>query len=618
MGSNQSVNEMIPSMADLGSTVLIGSGAIGTMLRAAHDAETPLVETRNLQAPETVRALHRAYRAAGSRVLVTNTFAANPVLLAEAGVEAESRAVNEAGVAAAREAAEGQCLVWASVGPLSLGLRLDDFSHEQLLRAYSEQCEALRGADAILLETFVEPREAAAALDAACATGLPVIFQVGNTGRGASGWRRIDALLALASKAGARAIGANCRHPDEIVEVVRYLAARTPLPITAAPNAGTPSIDRGRVTYAYSPDAFLEVARTLCELGVAVVGGCCGTTPDHVARIASALSGRPVASRGSGLAVAGAALSPAAPRRAPGNRVRELIASDSFLVSVEIRAERASDLAAICEGAAEVARAGADMFDVPDKPGATVGRDAAVVAARVQDATGVPSICHKAAIHGNLLDAHSAMIGCWDLGVQGILAVTGDPPSIGPLGALASRVNDLKSSVELLRLVRTLRGGATMSGEPIGDPPDLCAGCTIGRAIPAHVEWLRRKLDAGAEFVFSQPAFEADDIRRLQDAVGRLGVRLFPGIMPLANRRNAESLASGRIPGIRIPDALVQAFARFESREDQRKFGVEHALGLARVVAAEARGLYLIMPFGKSCYADAADMVRTIRSWSRA
>jgi homocysteine S-methyltransferase len=586
---------------------------MGTLLRERAGAFR-LVELLNLAAPEAVRAAHAAYRDAGSRVLVTNTFAANPLSLADAEAAAQCVEINRRGVALAREAAGAEGVVWGSVGPLALGLRLDDFPHERLVGIYAEQCRALAGVEALLLETFTDPRESAAALAAAVATGVPVVFQMGNTGRGATGRHRMELLLRLAEKAGVMAVGVNCRPPNELLEAVRYLLGATRLPVTAAPNAGNPSIDRGLVHYPLTPAGFLTLARAVHELGVALVAGCCGTTPGHIRAAAGELQGLPVRPRAARVEAASADHAAPAAAGAAVNPIRALMQSEAFLMSVEIRADRTRDVAAICAGALEVAAAGADLFDVPDKPGASVGRDAAVVAARLQEATGKPALAHRAALHVNLLEAHTALIGQWDLGLRGLLVLTGDPPSMGPLGAMASRVADLKSSVELLRLIRAIRKGSTLTGEPIRQPPDLCAGCTVGRPVPAHLEWLRKKLEAGAEFVYSQPVFDLETFERLRDMIAPLGVRFFPGVMPLVSRRNAEFLAGGNIPGIKVPDALVGAFGRFESAEDQRRFGLDHATGLALAIARQARGLYVIMPFGMACYRDSAALVRAVRA----
>lgn len=601
----------------LGERILVGSGAVGTVLRRGLETPVELVELLNLRRPEAVLALHRAYRDAGSRIVVTNTFAANPLILAEIGAESLCRQINEAGVDLARRAVAGDCRVWASVGPLSLGFRHEDYPADQLAAIYQDQCAALAGADAIVLETFIDPREARAALKAAAATGLPVVFQVGHTGRGQNRWTVLDLLLAEAEAAGAAAVGTNCQHPDDILDVAAYLLSRTNLPVTASANAGNPRIDRGVVTYEFSPADFVPLAERLAALGVAVIGGCCGTGPEHIAAIAPLVAERPV-EKAAGervaptIATAARPVSPAAP-----NPVRTLIRSDRFLISVEIRADRNADLATLCRNAEPIAAAGADLFDVPDNPGANVGRDAAVTAARLQDVLRVPALAHKAVTHANLLQLHSGLLGAWDLGLKGLLAVTGDPPAMGPLGALAQRVTDLKSSVELLRLLRKLREGELINGDRVADPPDFCAGATLGRPLPAQLAWLKKKIDAGAEFVFSQPVFTADDLDRLLEAAGGLGARLFPGLLPLTSRRNAEFFASGRIPGIQVPATVVAAFARYDAPADQRKAGLEMALAMAERIAAAATGAYLIMPFGPASREDTVRIVTHLRTLRR-
>jgi len=241
-------------------------------------------------------------------------------------------------------------------------------------------------------------------------------------------------------------VGANCQHPDDIVDVAAYLLSRTRLPVTASANAGNPSIERGLVRYEFTPEDFAGIAGRLTALGVSVIGGCCGTTPDHIRAIAPLLAGRPVGPSAR-IEVRTAAAAEICPERpAAPNPIRDLIRAERFLISVEIRADRNSSLSALCRNAEEIALAGADLFDVPDNPGATVGRDATITAARLQDVLRVQSICHKAVTQSNLLQLHSGLLGCWDLGLRGILAVTGDPPSMGPLGSLAQRVTDLKSS----------------------------------------------------------------------------------------------------------------------------------------------------------------------------
>lgn len=600
-------------MRELGGNVLISSGAIGTCLRQASGMGDEPVELLNLRQPETVRSLHAAYRSAGSRILVTNTFAANTLVFGDAGVAELCEETNRAGVALAREVGGSECMVWASMGPLGLGLRLDDYAADTLLDVYRNQCKTLGAADALLLETFMDVREARVALQAATETGLPVIFQIGNTGGGSQRWNRVDQLLQEAHRAGAFAVGTNCYHPDEIVRVVSYIGAHTDLPLTASPNAGHPRIERGVVTYEFTPDDFAAAAVSLSAAGVAVIGGCCGTTPDHIRRMADVLGQRAVMSRPR--IQISAEQAPVLPERPDitDNTVRSMMKSTRFIVSVEIRADRMQSLDEIVHGASKVAAAGADMFDVPDNSGANVGRDAIITASRLQNALQIPSICHFSVTQSNLMRLHSTLIGGWDSGLRGLLAITGDAPSMGHLGNLVHRVVDMRSSVELLRLIRELRDGKIINGEGLADPPDFCAGCAVGRPIPAQIRWLKTKIDAGAEFVFSQPVFTLDDYRKLRDALAGLTIRLFPGIMPLVSHRSATFLASGRIPGIVVPEDVVASFMRYDSPEDQRRLGLDQACELAAGIAADASGLYLIMPFGKRCYEDSAHIVRHVR-----
>lgn len=598
-------------MFALKNKVLLGSGAIGTCLRRTGAAQAEPVELLNLKNQAAVSALHAAYCTAGSDILITNTFAANPMALDEIGMAGACFEINSAGVRLAREAAVGGAMVWASAGPLGLGLRLDDFTDAQLLEAYRRQCSAFKDADAVVLETFTEPREAAAALSAAVETGLPVVFQVGNTGGGPRRWERVDGLVELALSRGAAAVGANCRHPDDIVETIAHIAGRCGLPLTASPNAGHPRIERGAVIYEFTPESLVAAAAQILAQGAAVVGGCCGTGPEHIRALAAAgIKGRPVVERAAVAIEIKPSESPREPAPRRKNIVRELIRSGRFLVSVEIRAERTKSLEEIIRGAKRAAAGRVDMFDVPDNPAAAVGRDAIVTAAALQEKLGIPSIPHMSVTQANILKMHSAIIGCGDMGLKGVLAVTGDAPSIGHLGSIASRVTDLKSSVELLRLIRQLREGKMANGEEITAPPDLCAGCAISRGTPGQLKWLREKMDAGAEFVFSQPVFTLDDFRRLRDAVKPLGIRLFPGLMPLTSLRGAEFLASGRIPGVSVPGEILKIFDGKAPAADQRRAGIEYACGLASSIAAESAGLYLIMPFGKSCYDDTALIVR--------
>jgi len=354
-------------------TVLVGCGAIGTALyRRAPSAET--VETLNLSEPELVRGLYRQYLEAGARTLTTNTFAANPRALAEIGQADLCADINAAGVELARQAADGQAYVFASVGPLGLGLASEDYSDATLLDTFLRQCDALQRADALLFETFTDPREARLALSAGSRIGLPIVFQIGNVGGGLGRGERIRRLADLASGESVVALGANCQHPGAIEETLDILTACTALPVTVAPNAGHPAIVRGVAQYDLDPQDFARIGARLAARGAALVGGCCGTEPRHIRALAAAIAGKTVAPRRPRELVVAAVKPPPPPAALDVNPIRRLLQRKTAVVSVEIRAERNQTLPEILAGANLVRDAGADLFDVPDNPGATPSR----------------------------------------------------------------------------------------------------------------------------------------------------------------------------------------------------------------------------------------------------
>lgn len=593
-----------------GEAPLVRCGAIGTNL---YRGGAQPVECLNLSAPERVRDLYLRYRDAGARVLVTNTFAANRHALAEHGLEADTTPLNRAGVRLAHEASAGECLVWGCVGPLGLGFAGEDYAEGDLVAIYREQCEALSGADALVLETFVDPRESGAALEAARAVGLPIVFQIGRLTGGDARLERMGCLVAAAEGVGAAAIGANCQHPTEIQRTLGDFARLTDLPLVAAPNAGNAQVERGHVTFEFAPEQLARVALRLVGLGASVIGGCCGTGPEHTREVTAALATSSVAARERAGGSSSRSPRTRVVTRGQRNRVRELLREERALIAVEIRADRKRSLPEIVRGAAEVVAAGADLLDVPDNPAATVGRDASVVARALQQGLHVPAIPHLTATQSNILRLHSGLIGTWDLGLRGVLAVTGDAPSIGHFGDIAKRVTDVRSSVELLRLIDSLRGGSLVNGDTLADPPDLCAGC-VTRAGEAQARWLERKVAAGAEFVFTQPVFTEEAFHSLWAELRHTPVRPLIGVLPLTSHRMAEALSSGRIPGIDVPEEMVDELAACGSAETARALGLDRATELARLIARETRGLYLIMPFGPSCYTDTATVVERVRA----
>jgi methionine synthase I (cobalamin-dependent)/5,10-methylenetetrahydrofolate reductase len=585
--------------------IVIGDGAMGTELLRRIDSPMPCPEALVLEEAgrRRVAEVHRDYVAAGAQLLETDTFAANPRMLDAFGLADRTEEINRAAVALCRAEAGPDRWVAGSVGPLDWGSvqgNSDSACRAIFARQMDAQAEA--GVDLFILETFSSIREARAALAQACSYGRPVCFCMGGQGfTRAGGRRRIHEMAAMAGEFDLAAVGLNCLIPYDISELLPLLRAGTDLPLMALPNGGSPGVERGVVVYDLPTGQLLTEVRHWLDHGVALVGGCCGTTPKHIKALADECAGRvPVPPLRSVSTVKVAISAPMAPKPAPPNPLREALARPGFVVAVEMRAELNPSLSATLDQA--VALAGhVTFFDVPDNPGGNLGRDSVVAAALIRNRTGIPGMAHKAATQSNLIQLYSQMVGAWDLGVSGILAVTGDPPSVGPFDRLASRVTDLKSSVDFLEALTLLRRGELLNGQTIREAMDFVAGCAFapGLNLAGQTRWLERKLAAGAELVFSQPIFTREDFLKASEAfrsVAAPGIRFLPGLFPLAGRRQVSFLRSGKIPGIMVPDAVAERFERYEKVEDQAQCGLDLALELAQDFLG-GDGIYLVLPF---------------------
>lgn len=586
--------------------MLCFDGAVGTVL-AERTGERTLVESLLLTdaGGEIVRALHREYAELGADVVTTNSFAANRIALERTGVAVDVAFLNERAVRAAREAVTTHCLVAGSVGPLNLGLHRADYSTGALEEIYTEQIEALAraGVDLLKLETFDDPDEAGAALRVARNTALPVILYL-------HGWRRGQnrrtacwaPVLRFAEEAGVLAVGCNCAPPQDIADSLLALRGMTALPLAAQPNSGTPHIERGVAFWPEPAEGLGEWYRRYIALGARIIGGCCGITPDHMPSIYHAVRENIPVPEPDVVTLSATLPVEKTLIRRPENPLRAFLDTDRTYVSVEIRAGAGRSLDRIFDECAALPLDRVDFFDVPDNPGAGVARDSMMVALALQERFGILSIPHRATTHTNAIQMQSGLLAAWDLGIKGVLAVTGDIPQVGDHQGVASRVVDLKSSVALLRLIESLNNGFLMTGKSIAAPCDFITGCAFNPNSPrtAQVNWLRKKVEAGARFVFTQPVFDREGLARVGETAQEFpGIRFFIGILPLSGLRQARSLAEGRIPGIHVPDKVVRALEAFPDAADQKRMAEELATGMARAAAESFRGVYLIPPFSQ-------------------
>jgi len=602
----------------LTNEILTGDGAVGTMLYAKGVSLDSNFEHLNLVRPGLVLELAREYVAAGAQVIETNTFGANFTKLSAIGLGHKVTEINRAGASIAREAALGRpgILVAGSVGPLAR-IKGDEaeLSPGEMEDMFLSQCQALagEGVDLLMLETFVSLGQLTAAVRAARSTGLPVcasmaFLEGARSGDGVT----VDVFCAAMEEAGADIIGANCgAGPLELVKVVRRLAGLTLKPVAAYANSGFPEYRDGRYIYRATPDYFAAMAREMAEAGAGIIGGCCGTTPEHISAISKSLSGSKPAPR---TQVPSAAL--------VGQAGNERPETASFLdawglrkvITVELDPPKGMECGRIIAGSRRLKEAGADAINLAENPLARPRMGNIALGSIIQREVGIEVICHVTGRDRNLIGMQSDLMGASLLGIRSILAVTGDPATMGD-HAGAKSVFDLHSFT-LIKLLADLNRGVNAIANPIGHG----TGFTIGAAfnpntgnMAVQAGRLAKKVANGAVFAQTQPIYDPALLFQALELTRDCGIPLLPGIMPLVSERNAEYLHN-EVPGISVPDAVR---ARMKGLE--KEAGVREGLAIAKefidATFDAAGGYYLIPPFGK--YELAVELIEYIHERER-
>jgi methionine synthase I (cobalamin-dependent)/5,10-methylenetetrahydrofolate reductase len=591
--------------------VVLFDGAMGTMLYARGVFINQCYDELVLRAPDLVRDVHAAYVQAGADVIETNSYGANRLKLAAYGLDGQVSEINRRAAELAREAAGESRLVAGAIGPL--GVRLEPYgptSRAEARACFAEQAAALHagGADCLVLETFgdLEEMEQAIAGAREGAPGVPVIAQMtlGPDLRTAYGATPEDIVRAL-ERWGADVIGLNCSvGPQTILEAIERMAPIASVKLSAMPNAGLPREVGGRHMYMASPEYMATYARHLIQAGAKVVGGCCGTTPEHIHAIAEGV--RPLVPRHRELVVAspratgdGAAGAEPVPLAAR-SRFGRKIAEGAWVTSVEIVPPRGVDTSRLERDAATLRAAGVDAINVPDGPRAQ-SRMGAIATSLIIERTGIEAVTHYCCRDRNLLGMLSDLLGASALGLRNVLLVTGDPPKMGPYPD-ATAVFDI-DSIGLTNLVRNLNRGLDPGGNTIGAPTQFVVGVGVNPAAidPAHER--RRfeyKVEAGAEYAITQPVFDAAQLERFLASLGPARIPVVAGIWPLVSARNAEFLAN-EVPGVTVPPAVLERMHRASAVS--KDHALAEGIAIAREMLARVRGLVqgvqVSAPFGR-------------------
>jgi methionine synthase I (cobalamin-dependent)/5,10-methylenetetrahydrofolate reductase len=592
----------------LQNSILVADGAMGSLLYEAVGPQR-CFEELNVSQPEAVFRIHQAYIAAGAQIIETNTFGANRHKLSQIGLAEQAVRLNHRGVKIAREAREAghrEVLIAGSIGPLGIVRQVRELPADEMQGLFHEQAAALeeRGVDLFVLETFSDLDQLVAAIDAIRSfSNLPIIAQVTFSDEGTTfdGTRPREAAERLREK-NVQAIGANCTiGPQSLLPILQELASVPGIPLSAMPNVGFPKRVGDRVAYPKSsPEYFALFAREAAALGVHILGGCCGTTPEHIRAMAEAVKNlRPATAAPAG---AGAAVeAPPEPKRIverqPESRLWKKIQEGKFVVSVEIDPPKGVALERIFEQVDRVMACGqVDSIDINSGTLARVGMDAIMLAGALE-ARGVETIPHLTTRDANIIGLQAVLLGAWSVGgVRNILAITGDPPSLGDHPE-TSGVYEV-DSIGLVKVLARLNQGTDWAGKTLGGATNFTIGVAVNPVADDLDEEIQRffaKVEAGAHFAMTQPLFDPEHWHAFLKRIGgRPPVPVLVGVWPLTSYKQALRL-NHEVPGIVIPEPVVQ---------EMEKAGTaarEHGFALARRMLDWARtevaGAYLIPPF---------------------
>ncbi|MEO5826520.1 MAG: bifunctional homocysteine S-methyltransferase/methylenetetrahydrofolate reductase [Gemmatimonadales bacterium] len=586
-------------------------GAMGTMLYQKGVFVNVCFDELAVRQPALVEEVHAAYVNAGAEVIETNTFGANPFKLAQYGLASDTEMLNAAAARVARRAAASRAAVVGAIGPL--GVRVEPFGELALAEAeaaFGRQVDGLieGGVDGFCLETFSDIEELLAAMRAVRArSDLALMAQltVAEDGRTAYGTTP-EAFGPALADAGADIIGVNCSiGPQVVLEAIERLARVVTTPLVAQPNAGLPREVGDRKIYMASPEYVAEHARRMVEAGARFVGGCCGTTPEHVRAIGKFVRAAQRTSRSAGAPVITAHQeSPTDVTTVPlGERSRlgAKLAAGEFIRTVEIVPPRGVDPAPMIAQARALAAAGIHAVNIPDGPRAQSRMGALISGIIVERETGLETVVHYACRDRNLLGMLSDLLGAAAAGLRNLLIVTGDPPKMGPYPD-ATAVFDI-DAIGLTNLVTRLNAGLDPGGNAFGAPTRFVHGVGVNPTAPDIEHELRRfawKAEAGACFAMTQPVFDVAQLERFLPRVESLGVPVIAGIWPLVSLRNAEFLAN-EVPGVSVPQEVLDRMRRASDRGKEAALaeGVAIAREMIAAVSPGVAGVQVAAPMGR-------------------
>jgi methionine synthase I (cobalamin-dependent)/5,10-methylenetetrahydrofolate reductase len=589
--------------------VHVFDGAMGTVLYGRGVFVNVCYDELNLRSPDLIREIHRDYVKAGAEVLETNTFGANPVKLGHYGLAADTEAINAAAARLARDAAGERAAVLGAIGPL--GVRIEPYGEmavSEAEAAFARQAAGLLdgGVDGFILETFGDVSELGAGVTAIRrVSDLPIVAQMtigtdGKTHYGTDPQTFGPRLQAM----GVDVIGVNCSvGPAGVLEAVEKLAKVVTIPISAQPNAGLPREVEDRKIYMASPEYVGQYAKWIVEAGARFVGGCCGTTPEHIREIAKfvqSVSPRHQVASGVVTTPLPATALPPVPL-GERSKLAAKVAAGEFTVTVEIVPPKGVHPESMFAQCRELKAAGVDAVNVPDGPRAQSRMGALLSGIMIQREVGIEAVVHYACRDRNLLGMLSDLLGAAAAGLNNLLIVTGDPPKMGPYPD-ATAVFDI-DAIGLTNLVSRLNRGLDPGGNPLGDTTRFLIAVAANPTAADRDRELRRfawKVEAGAELAITQPVFDLDQLDRFLKDVEPYRIPVVAGLWPLVSLRNAEFLAN-EVPGVSVPQSVLDRMARASAKgkEAALQEGVCITREMLAAVRDRVQGVQVAAPMGR-------------------
>jgi methionine synthase / methylenetetrahydrofolate reductase(NADPH) len=609
-------------LARLKKSPVLCDGAMGTLLYAKGIFINRCYDELNVSQPDLIRGLHHEYLQAGAEIIETNTFGGNSFRLARHSMEDRVREINLAGARLGREAAKSfDVWVAGSVGPLGIRIEpLGKTSYEEARDAFREQIAALieGGVNLLMLETFGYLEELHQAILAAREVNptIPIVAQVtidedGNCLDGSAP----ETFTPRLEEWGADVIGCNCSvGPVAMLDAIERVRAVTSLPLSAQPNAGIPRSVEGRNIYLCSPEYMASYARKFVAAGVRLVGGCCGSTPEHIRVMKAALRASEARSKVVAASASGAVATPLPSPALPLDKrstIGAKLAAGDFLTMVEIVPPKGTDIRKELEGARFLKSVGVDGINIPDSPRASARMSNQALSLLVQQQVGIEAVLHYTCRDRNVLCIQSDLLGAAATGIRNLICITGDPPKMGNYPD-ATAVFDV-DAIGLVNIVQNLNRGLDIGGNPIGVGTSFVIGVGANPGVPNLDEEIRRfeyKVEAGAEYAVTQPVFDLSLLETFLRHIEHCRIPVVAGIWPLVSVRNAEFMKNEL--RVSVPNSVLDRMAQAKTPEAAREEGIAIAREMLVAVRDMVQGAQISAPLGR--YASAVDVLEALGS----